>query len=133
MRYLEQRVSTPDKIVLTKIFSDNKNVIKLRKNDPAWASKPVKELDKELRKIMEENDIEHHRMSVELITPRGKATPFLKLTFLTQNDRRDATKKLNAVKTSTSFTISPIEPREVQSWLPHYRKAARANILSCLQ
>ena len=72
-------------------------------------------------------------MSVESITPRGKATPFLKLTFLTQNDRRDAAKKLNAVKTSTGFTISPIEPREVQSWLPHYKKAARANILSCLQ
>ena len=93
----------------------------------------MKELDKGLRQIMEENNIKHHRMSVELITPRRKATPFLKLTFLTQNDRRDATKKLNAVKTSTGFTISPIEPREVQSWLPHYKKTARANILSCLQ
>ena len=60
MRYLEQRVSTQPKIVLMKIFSDNENVIKLRKkNDPAWASKPVKKLDKELRKILEENDIEH--------------------------------------------------------------------------
>ena len=31
------------------------------------------------------------------------------------------------------FTISPIEPREVQTWLPNYKKAARANIVSSMQ
>ena len=61
--YLEQKLSKPDKIVLMKIFSDNENVIKLRKkNNPAWASKSVKELSTELRGIMDENDIEHHRI-----------------------------------------------------------------------
>ena len=105
MRYIEGRVSTPDKIVLTKIFSDNENVIKLRKkNNPAWASKPVKLLSTGLRQLMDENGIKHHRMSVEMIIPRGKATPFLKLTFLTQDDRRDATKKLNAISAYTGFT-----------------------------
>ena len=31
MSYLESRTSAPDKIMLTKLFSDNKNIIKLRK------------------------------------------------------------------------------------------------------
>ena len=72
--YLESCARVPDNILLTKTFSDKENIIKLRKKqDPAWASKSVKELD---------NDVDHQRMVTEIITPKLKATPFLKLTFL---------------------------------------------------
>ena len=83
--------------------------------------------------VMEDVDINHQLMEVEIFSPRGKATPFLKLTFLTQSDRRDATKNINAIKASTGYTISPVEPREVQSWLPQHKKQARNNIVCCLQ
>ena len=92
----------------------------------------MKELSDELKKIMDNNDIDHNRIAIELITPRGKAMAFLKLTCLTHSERREATKKLNAIQTSTGYVISPIEPREVQTWLPNYKRAARANIISAL-
>ena len=120
--YLESHASVPDSILLAKIFSNNKNIIKLRhKQDPAWASKSEKDLDAELRKVMDENDVNHQRMATEKITPRGKATPFLKLTFLTQHARKEATTKLNAIRAITGYIISLVEPREVQKWLPHQK------------
>ena len=67
---------------------------------------------------MDNNDIYHHRISAEMITPKGKATPFLKCTFLTQYDRRTVTNKLNAICTSTGYIISRTEPNEVQSEQP---------------
>ena len=63
---------------------------------------------------MDDNGVNHQRMATEKITPRGKATPFLKLTLLTQHDRKEATIKLNAVRAITGYIISPVEPREVQ-------------------
>ena len=81
---------------------------------------------------MDDNNIDHHRMSVELNTPKGKATPFLKCTFLTQNYWRNATTALNAICATRGYIILLIEPREVQSWLPMHKKNARNHILSLL-
>ena len=81
---------------------------------------------------MDDNGVNHQRMATEKITRQGRATPFLKLTFLTQHDRKEATIKLNAVRAITGYIISPVEPREVQEGLPHHKKKARSHISSCL-
>ena len=81
---------------------------------------------------MDDNGNNHHRMASEKITPRGKATPFLKLRFLSQHDRKTATVKRNAVRAITGYITSPVEPREVQEWLPLHKKKARSHIIGCL-
>ena len=82
---------------------------------------------------MKENNVDHNHMAIELITTRGKSTPFLKLTFLTQSECKDATKKLTATITSHGYVISPVKPQEVQSWLANYKKAAKAKIVDILE
>ena len=68
--------------------------------NPAWTSKGIKELSDELRKTVDDNNVDHNRMAIELITPRGKAMAFLKVTFLTESERQEATKKLITTRAS---------------------------------
>ena len=97
-----------------------------------WDAKPKEALEEEVRKKMDELSIDHRNMAVEKITPKGRGSPFLKLTFLNQADRKDATGKLNSVRTTTGYIISPVEPREVQHWLANYKKTKRNLIVQAL-
>ena len=70
---------------------------------------------------MEDLNIDQRNLAFKKITPKGRGTPFLKLTFLTVGERKNATGRLNSVKEETRYIISPVEPRECQDWLPKYK------------
>ena len=98
-RTMEEELKFPNKSVLAKIFGDSENICKLRKkNDKVWDSKPEEELITELKLKMEQLECDQSNLTIEKITPKGRATPFLKLTFLTSRERRNATNRLNSVK-----------------------------------
>ena len=103
-----------------------------KKEDHLWDAKPKEALEEEVRKKMDELSIDHRNMTMEKITPKGRGSPFLKLTFQNQADRKDATGKLNSVRTTTGYIISPVEPREVQHWLANYKKTKRNLIMQSL-
>ena len=130
-RNLEKELKFPNKTVLAKVFGDSENTCKLRKkNDKTWDNKPEEELIAELKLKMEELNVNQSNLAINKITPKGRGTPFLKLTFLTSRERRDATSRLNTVKLDTGYIISPVEPRECQSWLPRYKTGMRNVIMA---
>ena len=100
-----------------------------KKNDKTWDNKPEEELIAELKLKMEELNVNQSNLAINKITPKGRGTPFLKLTFLMSGERRDATGRLNSAKLETGYIISPVEPRECQSWLPRYKTGMR-NIIN---
>ena len=106
---MEEELKFPNKTVLAKIFGDSENICKLRKkNDKVWDIKPEEELIAELKLKMEEVNVDQSNLAIEKITSKGQGTPFLKLTFLTSRERRDATSWLNSVKLETGYIISPV-------------------------
>ena len=69
--------------LLTKIFSDNEHICKVRKeNDPGWAKIDSNEKAKDLREVCDTNLVDHQRASIKDIQPRRKITPFLKVISL---------------------------------------------------
>ena len=42
--------------------------------------------------------VDHQRAAIEEIVPKGKLSPFMKVTFMTQNERWIFTEALNATK-----------------------------------
>ena len=115
LEYLEERKNLPDEMLLTKIFSDNEAVFKVRKkDDPTWADLDEATTSKVLRDVCDANHISHHRAAIENISHRGKGYPFLKVTFTTQSERWAFTRRLNATKATHKYIISPMEPRGCQ-------------------
>ena len=51
-----------------------------------------------LKEAMVANNLLDNRCAIEEIQPRGKATPFLKLTFLTATERWTFTHAMNTTK-----------------------------------
>ena len=130
---IEKALDKPNPWLLSKVFSDNENVCKIRKKeDHLWDAKPKEALEEEVRKKMDKLSIDHRNMTMEKITPKGRSSPFLKLTLLNQADRKDAMGKLNSIRTATGYIISPVEPREVQHWLANYKKTKRNLIMQSL-
>ena len=123
-RTIEEELKFPNKTVLAKVFGDSENMCKLRKkSDKTWDNKPEDELIAEL-------NVNQRNLAISKITPKGRGTPFLKLTFLTSEERRDATSRLNSLKLDTGYIISPVEPRECQNWLPRYKTGMRNVIMA---
>ena len=80
--HVKQNANMPSEL-LTKIFSDNEHICKVRKeNDPGWANMDSNEKAKDLRKVCDTDLVNHQRASIEEIQPRGKITPFLKVNSL---------------------------------------------------
>ena len=100
-----------------------------KKNDKIWDNKPKEELVAEVRQKMEELNVNQSNLTFDKIIPKGRGTPFLKLTFLMASERRNATGLLNSIKQETGYIISPVEPRECQSWLPQYKTGIRNIIM----
>ena len=46
---------------------------------------------------MTELSVDQQNISIEKIVPKGRGTPFLKITFLMQGERKDATGPLHLV------------------------------------
>ena len=104
--YLEEKKNLSDEMLLTKIFSDNEAICKVRKkDDPAWAKQDEETKARGLREVCEANNVSHHRAAIEDITPRGRGYPFLKVTFTTQSERWAFTRSLNASKATHKFVI----------------------------
>ena len=120
----------PCKSALAEIWGDCENICNLRKrNDTIWDHKPKDELEKEIRGKLTNLDIKDINVALKKITPRGKATPFVKMTFLTAGERKFVTGCLNSIREVTGYIISPVEPRECQDWLPIYKRDLQ-NIMS---
>ena len=100
-----------------------------QEKDKTWDNKPKEELIAELKQKKEELNVNQSNLAFDKIIPKGRGTPFLKLTFMTASERRDATGLLNSVKQETGYIISPVEPRECQSWLPRYKTGIRNIIM----
>ena len=97
--YVEQKANMLSELLLTKIFSDNEQICKVRKkNDPGWAKMDSNKKAKALREVCDTNPVDHQQGAIEEIQPRGKMIPFLKVTFTTQSERWNFTKSLNATK-----------------------------------
>ena len=118
---MKQKANLPSELLLTKIFSDNKQICKVRKKKA-----------KALREVCDTDLVDQQRAAIEEIQPRVKVTSSLKDTFTTQSQRLNLTKALNATKGSHGYIISPMEPREVSEWLSGYKFRARENILFVL-
>ena len=110
LNYVEQKANMPSELLLTNIFSDNEQVCKVRKkNNPGWAKMDSNEKAKALRDVCDTNLVDHQRAAIDEIQPRGKITPFLKVTFTIQSERWDFTKALNSAKSFPWIQISPME------------------------
>ena len=75
----------------------------------------------EVRQRMEELNINKSNLAFEIIIPKSRGTPFLKLTFLTAGERRDATGLLNSIKQETGYIISRSNPGNVRAGSPSTR------------
>ena len=128
---LQEKVKMPCLSVLAKIWGDCEHICKLRKrNDTVWDQKPKEENEKEIREKMASLDIKDINVAFEKIMPRGRATPFVKMTFLSVGERKFVTGRLNSIREATGYIISPCEPRECTDWLPTYKKEMKNIIMS---
>ena len=67
-----------------KIRDNNLYGVKLRKKrNMVWDSKPKEELEKEIRDELTNLNISLDNMVFDKITPKGRGTPLIKMTFLT--------------------------------------------------
>ena len=131
IKTLQEKVKMPCKSVLAKIWGDCEHICKLRKrNDTVWDQKPKEENEKEIREKMASLEIKDINVAFEKIMPRGKATPFVKMTFLSVGERKFVTGRLNSIRDATGYIISPCEPRECADWLPTYKRDMKNIIMT---
>ena len=131
--YLESKAELPDILLLTKIFSDSESICNIRKkDDPNWSRMQERDKISVFKTEMEANNQSDSKLAFEDIQPPSKVTPFLKVTFLSSNERWNFTRAMNTTKSTHNYITSVMEPREVQGWLPKHKRTTRELILEHL-
>ena len=120
-RINEELVKVDNKVMST-IYSDGERFVKVFKKTPGWKATPQEVMVQEFSNHLSNLKIRAHP-AIEPIVPRSGKDPFLKVTFISDGEKRDFTKRNKA--TPNGYETRRLTPQAAQV----FEKNAKAQVL----
>ena len=122
MEKINEELVKVDNKVMSTIYSDGERFVKVFKKTPGWKATPQEVMVQEFSDHLTNLKIRAHP-AIEPIVPRSGKEPFLKVTFISDGEKRDFTKRNKA--TPNGYETRRLTPQAAQS----FEKSSKVHVV----
>ena len=124
MEKMSEELVKIDNKVMSTIYSDGERFVKVFKKTPGWKATPQEVMVQEFSDHLGTNLKMRARPAIEPINPRSGKDPFLKVTFISDGEKREFT-KLNKA-TPNGYEARRLTPQAAQS----FEKSSKVHVVN---